>query len=114
MNWMWIQPQRSRRWRKTSGGRRWRHSGWPKSTWPTPWAKCGRYYKSDAIARSHEGKRSGMRIFIVMLMVGLMAGCGQRQADTFSGTLEMTEHQLGAKAAGRVATLGVEEGSYVK
>ncbi len=33
---------------------------------------------------------------------------------TFSGTMEMTEHVLGAKAAGRLMTLNVKEGDLVK
>jgi multidrug efflux pump subunit AcrA (membrane-fusion protein) len=33
---------------------------------------------------------------------------------TFSGTLEMTEHVLGVKAAGRLTTLNVKEGDRVK
>lgn len=33
---------------------------------------------------------------------------------TFSGTMEMTEHVLGAKAAGRLTTLNVDEGDLVK
>lgn len=32
---------------------------------------------------------------------------------TFSGTLEMTEHVLGAKVAGRLTTLNVKEGDWV-
>ena len=33
---------------------------------------------------------------------------------TFSGTMEMTEHVLGVKAAGRLTTLNVKEGDAVK
>ena len=33
---------------------------------------------------------------------------------TFSGTMEMTEHVLGVKAAGRLTTLNVKEGDLVK
>ena len=31
---------------------------------------------------------------------------------TFSGTMEMTEHVLGVKAAGRLTTLNVKEGDH--
>lgn len=33
---------------------------------------------------------------------------------TFSGTMELTEHVLGAKVAGRLTTLNVDEGDFVK
>ena len=33
---------------------------------------------------------------------------------TFSGTIELTEHVLGAKVAGRLASLNVDEGDFVK
>ncbi len=46
-----------------------------------------------------------------------LSGCGQNYqsgALKFSGTLELTEHALGAKAAGRIVSLSVEEGNPVK
>ncbi len=58
-----------------------------------------------------------MRVFIGLLAVVLICGCA-RQKDiknmTFSGTMELTEHVLGAKAAGRLTTLNVDEGDFVK
>lgn len=45
----------------------------------------------------------------------LAAGCGERDRQLkFSGTLEMTEHQLGPKAAGRLVSLTVEESGPVQ
>lgn len=60
-----------------------------------------------------------MAKYIVMLVgcLALAVGCQQQRQPAgkmaFSGTLEMTEHQLGAKAAGRVSTLLVQEGDKV-
>ena len=57
-----------------------------------------------------------MRIFIVILVVFLVGGCAGKKDFknmTFSGTLEMTEHVLGAKVAGRLTTLNVKEGDWV-
>lgn len=54
--------------------------------------------------------------FIVGLM-GMSLACSQmpgHQDLTFSGTLELTEHVLGAKAGGRIVTLTVDEGDDVK
>lgn len=56
------------------------------------------------------------RALIIGVMI-ILSGCefwnsGSRQ--TFSGTLEISEHVLGAKTAGRLATLSVDEGSQVK
>lgn len=53
----------------------------------------------------------------VIILTLLMLGCGQNNNSRtlkFSGTLELTEHALGAKVAGRIATLAVEEGDEVK
>ena len=50
-------------------------------------------------------------------MVFFIGGCSQPKEIkdmTFSGTMEMTEHVLGAKAAGRVSTLSVDEGDSFK
>ena len=57
-----------------------------------------------------------MRTLFMFLLIVASSGCSRQNLNnqTFSGTLEMTEHQLGAKAAGRVATLSVEEGDMVK
>ena len=57
-----------------------------------------------------------MRIIIIFTMgILLILGCGRGGSGLeFSGTLEMTEHQLGAKAAGRLVTLTVDDGSVVK
>jgi multidrug efflux pump subunit AcrA (membrane-fusion protein) len=56
------------------------------------------------------------RLFIIVFAV-FICGCG-RQKDirqvTFSGTMELTEHVLGAKVAGRITTLNVDEGDIVK
>jgi multidrug efflux pump subunit AcrA (membrane-fusion protein) len=59
-----------------------------------------------------------VRIIIGILAVVLICGGCARQKDiknmTFSGTMEMTEHVLGAKVAGRLTTLNVDEGDIVK
>ncbi len=58
-----------------------------------------------------------MRIIIGILTVILICGCAQQKdfkKMTFSGTMEMTEHVLGAKVAGRLTTLNVKEGDLVK
>ena len=47
----------------------------------------------------------------------LFVGCIKMQQPSsyeFSGTLELTEHSLGARSAGRVTSLTVEEGDHVK
>ena len=44
-------------------------------------------------------------------------GCAKMQQHSsyeFSGTLELTEHSLGARSAGRVTSLTIEEGDQVK
>jgi multidrug efflux pump subunit AcrA (membrane-fusion protein) len=51
------------------------------------------------------------------LSVFWIAGCSQSKdikQMTFSGTMELTEHVLGAKVAGRLTSLNVNEGDYVK
>lgn len=58
-----------------------------------------------------------MRVLIGLLIVVLMGGCsGKKDIHhiTFSGTMEMTEHVLGIKSAGRLTTLSVKEGDLVK
>jgi len=57
-----------------------------------------------------------VRILIGVLAVLLMSGCSGKKDFkdmTFSGTMEMTEHVLGVKAAGRLTTLNVKEGDQV-
>lgn len=47
----------------------------------------------------------------------MLAGCGQLNSNkdmTFSGTLELDEHALGAKSSGKLSSLAVDEGSEVK
>jgi len=54
-------------------------------------------------------------IIVPVLTCLLASGCTQKGLDNkFSGTLEMTEHQLGARVTGRVAALFVREGDSVK
>lgn len=58
-----------------------------------------------------------MRILIGLLAIVLICGCAQQKDIknmTFSGTMELTEHVLGAKVAGRLTTLNVDEGDFVK
>ncbi len=51
--------------------------------------------------------------FLFVLVAG--QGCGRgEQRQTFSGSLEMTEHLLGARVAGRIATVAVKEGDEVE
>ena len=52
-----------------------------------------------------------------LLVMVLLCGCTQQKDIknlTFSGTMEITEHVLGAKVAGRLYTLAVDEGDQVK
>jgi len=53
---------------------------------------------------------------LVLFALGLPAACGVLGGRTImlSGTLEMTEHSLGARVAGRIARMRVDEGSRVK
>ncbi len=56
-------------------------------------------------------------IFLLIAVTGVHLACHQMPGDSdlkFSGTLELTEHVLGAKAGGRVATMSVDEGDEVK
>ena len=55
----------------------------------------------------------------LMFVLGfiLILGCSARKdifSQRYSGTLELTEHVLGAKVAGRVMTLVVQEGDLVQ
>ena len=57
-----------------------------------------------------------MRVLVGLLAVVLMAGCAGKKdfkQMIFSGTMEMTEHVLGVKAAGRLENLFVKEGDQV-
>lgn len=58
------------------------------------------------------------RVVIICCIValGLAIGCNRNHPKQlkFSGTLEMTEHQLGAKAPGGIVFLSVQEGDFVK
>ena len=58
-----------------------------------------------------------MRVIIGILSFVLVCGCAQQKNIkdlTFSGTMELTEHVLGAKVAGRLTTLNVDEGDLVQ
>ena len=58
-----------------------------------------------------------MRVLISVLTIILICGCGQQKDIkklTFSGTMELTEHVLGARVAGRLGNLFVNEGDFVK
>jgi len=58
-----------------------------------------------------------VRILIALLAVILISGCSQKndfKHMIFSGTMEMTEHVLGVKVAGRLVILNVKEGDTVK
>ena len=44
----------------------------------------------------------------------LLTGCGNARQHVYSGTLELTEHSVGARVAGRLTTLLVDEGDAVK
>jgi len=58
-----------------------------------------------------------VRVIIGILTAALICGCSQQKdimKMTFSGTMELTEHVLGAKVAGRLTTLNVDEGDIVK
>lgn len=56
-------------------------------------------------------------IAVVAIGVLVFLGCSKSHNGRvlkFSGTLELTEHALGTKVAGRLASLNVDEGSAVK
>lgn len=55
-------------------------------------------------------------MLMTLILTVMFTGCGDTplSKQTFSGTLELTEHQLGPKSSGKVATLSVDEGSLVK
>lgn len=56
-------------------------------------------------------------MFLLLSVLGWFAGCDRLRSDealSFSGTLELTEHNVGARVAGRIVTLDVDEGDQVK
>ena len=58
----------------------------------------------------------GVRSVMCAFLLIVSSGCGflsEPDRETFSGTLELTEHVLGAKVSGRVTTLAVDEGGKV-
>ena len=57
------------------------------------------------------------KIFVFMILLSFLGGCAQRSDGNdlkFSGTLELTEHSTGAKAAGRLTSVLVDEGDSVR
>ena len=59
-------------------------------------------------------KSVAMTLVTAAILIGGCDGKKDFKDMTFSGTLEMTEHVLGAKVAGRLITLNVKEGDLVK
>jgi multidrug efflux pump subunit AcrA (membrane-fusion protein) len=58
-----------------------------------------------------------VRMIAIIFTLFLMAGCSEPRdlgKMTFAGTLEMTEHVLGAKMPGRVTSVTVKEGDMVQ
>ena len=58
-----------------------------------------------------------MNKLIFLMGIFLILGCSAKDElfnTRYSGTLELTEHVLGAKVAGRLTTLSVKEGDSVK
>ncbi len=54
-----------------------------------------------------------MRRWGWIVCAAMLTGCHQSIDNHFSGTLELTEHSLGARAAGRLVSVRVEEGDTV-
>jgi HlyD family secretion protein len=53
--------------------------------------------------------------YVFFSMMILFAGCNYNgRAHVYSGTLELTEHSVGARVSGRLITLLVDEGDSVK
>jgi multidrug resistance efflux pump len=52
----------------------------------------------------------------LLLLAALVVGCGEFGENSlkFSGTLEITEHALGAPVSGRIASVLVDEGDNIK
>lgn len=62
-------------------------------------------------------KGNNVRILTGLLVLLAAGGCGEHKNIkhlVFSGTMELTEHVLGAKVSGRVTAIHVEEGDAVK
>lgn len=58
-----------------------------------------------------------MKSLIILMSIMLIGGCSAKPdafSATYAGTLELTEHVLGAKVAGRLSTMNVKEGDFVK
>lgn len=55
-----------------------------------------------------------MRYFFLTVLAVCMIGCHRPPSLHFSGTLEVTEHAVGARVSARIATLAVDEGDEVK
>ncbi len=81
------------------------------------------YLINCVIARSRRRRSNLLKdcfASLAMTLIGasvLICGCAQQKdikSMTFSGTMELTEHVLGAKVAGRLVTLNVDEGDFVK
>lgn len=75
-----------------------------------PWERLISYLSKESSVKNKW-------LFLLILFFLFPAGCDQNrklQSFKFSGTLELTEHSLGAKVAGRLASLGVDEGDEVK
>jgi multidrug resistance efflux pump len=54
-----------------------------------------------------------MRKYFIGILIVLSA-CGEKRSHIYSGTLELTEHSVGARVAGRLTQLLVDEGDPVK
>jgi HlyD family secretion protein len=52
--------------------------------------------------------------FLLLLLFLLPIACKPTPEEKFSGTLEFTEHGIGARVAGRMLTMNVDEGDSVK
>ena len=55
-----------------------------------------------------------MKTTLLIVVAILLTGCGNARQHVYSGTLELTEHSVGARVAGRLTTLRVDEGDRVK
>lgn len=57
------------------------------------------------------------KLFLIILGLVLMTGCAKNNniySTYYSGTLELTDHVLGSKTAGKLASIEVKEGDAVK
>lgn len=60
---------------------------------------------------------SKLNSIFILFVILLIAGCRpfeKKDVLDFSGTVEMTEHVLGARAAGRITQVLIDDGSLVK